>query len=233
MKKYINFLLQPPITFEFKNKLKHNFHTLTPGEMLIYVLFIRPFWEKKKRFFFEGELKLLGQMYIAERKALYETIFDEKPRHCFEIGTYTGGGSTFFISSAFANLGQGKLYTMENGTHYYNKARGFYSTHLLNQNRHIEFIFGEKPSDFDKYIPADKKVDCVFFDGAEDGQQTLDQYNYFLPYFKEGSIIMFHDWNTEKTVLVRPLITKNTKWKQVILLKHPESLGFVIFKYTN
>ena len=170
-------------------------------------------------------------MYIAERKALYDTIVAEKPRHCFEIGTYTGGGSTFFISSAFAKLGQGKLYTMENGTHYYNKAKNFYSSKLPDQNKHIEFIFGEKPNDFDKYIPADKKIDCVFFDGAEEGQQTLDQYNYFVPYFKKGSIIMFHDWNTEKTVLVKPFIIENQKWEQVVLLNQPVSLGFSIFKY--
>jgi len=203
---------------------------LTLGEILIYFIFIRPFWPKEKRFFFEGELKLLGQMYINERQALYEVIMKYKPRHCFEIGTYTGGGSTYFISAAFTKLGQGKLYTMENGTHYYNKARNFFLAHLPNQNKHIEFIFGEKPNDFDKYIPEDKKVDCVFFDGAENGQQTLNQYNYFKPYYKTGTVIAFHDWNTEKTNLVRQPVLEDSSWEKIIELTPPYSVGMAFFK---
>lgn len=231
MNKYIKFLLQPPITKKFPAKLKENFHTLTPLEMIIYFAFIRPFWSKDERFFFEGELKLLGQMYISERKALYNTIISEKPRHCFEIGTFTGGGSTYFLSKAFERIGQGTLYTMENDTHYYNKAKNFFATHLTNQNKHIEFIFGEKPSDFDKYLPQDKKVDCVFFDGAENAEQTLEQYNYFLPYLKKDSVIIFHDWNTEKTRSIKPVITGDTNWKLELELAPPTSIGLTVFKH--
>lgn len=54
MQKYLRFLAQPPITRQFKHKLKENFHTLTPGEMIIYFLFVRPFWNKQKRFFLKA-----------------------------------------------------------------------------------------------------------------------------------------------------------------------------------
>jgi hypothetical protein len=231
MNKYIKFLLQPPVTKEFKHKLKHNFHTLTPGEMVIYFLFIRPFWKKEERFFFEGSLALLGQMYTAERKALYETILKEKPRQCYEIGTYTGGGSTFFLASAFAKIGSGSLVTMENNDHYYQKGKKYYAEKLPNLNKHIDFIFGDKSSSFNSSIPADGKVDCVFFDGAEEAQQTLDQYNYFKPFLKKGSIIMFHDWNTDKSRLVKPVILNDSNWAKEAELTPPNSIGFAIFKH--
>lgn len=232
MKKYLNFIFQPLITRKFKQKLKQNFHTLTPFEMLVYFVVIRIFWDQEKRFFFEGSLPLLGQMSISERKLLYETILEHKPRQCFEIGTYTGGGSTFFLSSAFSKNKSGELITMENSDHYYNKAKKYYKNNLPVLNSHTKFTFGSTPNEFDKYILEDKKADCVFFDGAEDAQQTLDQYNYFLPYFKNGSIIMFHDWNTEKTRIIRPIILNNHQWKNIKEIEPPTSVGMAVFIMT-
>ncbi len=232
MNKYIKFILQPPITRSFGKKLKQNLHTLTPGEMIIYFLFIRPFWSKDKRFFFEGSLPLLGQMSISERKGLYDTILNEKPRQCFEIGTYTGGGSTYYLASALAKTRSGELITMENSEHYFNKAKNYFSNKLPNLNKVVRFIFGSTPNAFDSYVTTYDKVDCVFFDGAENGEQTLEQYQYFLPYFKKGSVIMFHDWNTEKTKAVRPLVLQDARWGKILELQTPYSaVGFTVFKH--
>lgn len=170
-------------------------------------------------------------MYISERKALHESIRQYRPRQCFEIGTYTGGGSTFFLSEAFKENTQGSLITMENSEYYYQKALNYYADKLPEQNKYISFVFGENPDDFTSFIPEDKQVDCVFFDGAENGQRTLDQYNYFLPYFKTGSVIMFHDWNTEKTEAVRPVVIGNPIWEKQLELTPPNSVGFTIFKH--
>jgi len=231
MNKYLTFFTQPPITRKFKSKLLHNFHTLTPFEMVIYFCCIRPFWSKDRQFFFEGSLGLLGQLYATERKVLYNTILEHKPRQCFEIGTYTGGGSTFFLASAFAQNQSGKLITMENSDHHHNKAKNFYANKLPQLNDHIKFVFGSTPDQFESYIFEDEKVDCVFFDGAEVGQQTVDQYLFFLPYFKSGSIIMFHDWNTEKTRIIRPIVLNNPNWLKIAELEPPDSIGMAIFKF--
>ena len=231
MNKYLRFIFQPPISKNFMGKLKSNFHVLTPLEMIIYFVFLAPFWSKDKRFFFQGSLLLKGQMYLLERKALYDIIVNEKPRQCYEIGTFTGGGSTFFLSSALQKNGNGTLLTMENDTKLYEKARKYYKDKLSGLNNHINFIFGERPEEFDKYIPEDKKVDCVFFDGAENSQQTLDQYHYFKPFFKPGSVIMFHDWNTEKTAAIRPVIETDTHWSKITELTPPDSIGFAAFRY--
>ena len=231
MNKYLSFLLQPPITKHFRAKLVHNFHTLTPGEMVIYFTLIRPFWSAAKRFYFEGSLGILGQMYIAERKAIFEIITTYKPAQCFEIGTFTGGGSTYFTASALAQNGTGKLYTIENDTHYFNKAKRYFTNKLPTLAKSVDFIFADTPTVFDQYLTPTKKVDCVFFDGAEDGQQTVDQYSYFKPYYQTGSIAMFHDWNTEKTRLVKGVIQADPRWKLLIELTPPTSVGFAAFIY--
>lgn len=231
MKSLLKIILQPPFTRNFSHKLKHNFHTLAPLEMLVYKLFYAPRWTKEKRFFYVGSPFLQGQMYWQERKALFDVVTKEKPRQCFEIGTFTGGGSTFFLSAALQKNGKGKLITLENVPRLYNKAKNFYLKKLPAQNKHITFILGDTPSAFDEYILEDKKVDCVFFDGAEDSTQTLEQYEYFKPYFKLGSVIMFHDWNTEKTAAIRPVVEADGHWKKIVELEPPDSVGFAAFRY--
>ena len=93
---------------------------------------------------------------------------------------------------------------------------------------YVEFILGDTTRSFEKYIG--KEVDCLFLDGAEDSQQTLDQYNEFSPYFKSGTILMIHDWNTEKTIAIKPVILADTQWEKMIELTQPTSVGFVVFK---
>lgn len=231
MKNKILFILKGiRITPEFKEKLTHNFHELTVLEMLIYFIFIRPFWIRERRFFFEGSLPLLGQMYVAERKVLFDTIIEKKPRHCFEIGTYTGGGSTYFIAKAFEEIGNGKLITMEIDPYYYNKAKEYFKKRIPKVEEHIEFILGSKAEAFDAIIKSYRSVDAVFLDGAEEGGQTLEQYNYFLPYFHTGTILMLHDWNTEKTRKIKPILDNDKNWRKVVELNPPQSVGMAVFE---
>ncbi|MBI5078292.1 MAG: class I SAM-dependent methyltransferase [Candidatus Yonathbacteria bacterium] len=231
MKNKILFVIKGlKITPNFKEKLTHNFHELTVLEMLIYLIFIRSFWDKKRRFFFEGSLALPGQMYIAERKVLFDVIKEKKPRHCFEVGTYTGGGSTYFISKAFESVGSGHLVTLENDPYFYNKAKKYYAEKIPVVAKHVEFMFGDKAQDFDKIIKLYVRVDCAFLDGAEDSNQTLSQYNYFLPFFHKGTILMVHDWNTEKTRELKPILLRGGKWRVYKEVKPPESVGLIVFE---
>ena len=107
----------------------------------------------------------------------------------------------------------------------------YFTTKLPNLSASVSFIFADTPSVFTEYLTPTNKVDCIFFDGAEDGQQTLDQYNFFKPYYKTGSIAMFHDWNTEKTRLVKGAVLADPRWKQLIELTPPLSVGFATFIY--
>lgn len=213
---------------KFKDKLRMNFHVLTFIERVYYLFFYRSRMTKEEQFFFEGSIYMPGQMYAAERKGLYDTIIENAPRHCFEVGTYTGGGSTFFIASAFKKLGKGKLYTLESYQYLYDWARKKYQKFVPELLPYVEFIFGDTTKSFEQYMR--ERVDCVFLDRAEDSQQTLDQYNAFFHHLKSGSILMIHDWNTEKTAAVKPIITADPQWKKVLELTQPISVGFAVFK---
>jgi predicted O-methyltransferase YrrM len=214
-----------------RKKLLENISVLSSFEKISYLLFIRLFQSKEDRIFFEGCLFLPGQMYKAERKALYDAIRDQKPDYCFEIGTYTGGGSTFFISKALKDNNKGKLFTIENYQPLYQKAVKRYKKFIKENYPFIDFILSSTPEVFTKYLNEENKSHMIFLDGAEDGQQTLEQYNFFKPYFKKGTILALHDWNTEKTVKVKPVILSDSHWKKVVELGKPVSVGFVVFEY--
>lgn len=214
-----------------ENKLKMNFGSLSKIDKIKYLLLIRPFQKNGERIFFDGSFFLPGQMYKAERKALYNCILENKPDYCFEIGTYTGGGSTYFISKALKDINSGKLFTIENDKFLYEKAKNRYKKYIKKQYPFVEFIFESNPQVFDKYLQEINKSNFIFLDGAEDGIQTLEQYNFFKKYFKQGTILALHDWNTEKTVKVKPVILGDENWVKQIELGRPDSVGFAIFKY--
>lgn len=209
--------------------LRHNFHALPHWKKIVYWVFLRPFQTKEEKFFFVGSLLLPGQMYSAERKALFDAIQREKPVDCFEIGTFTGGGSTYFLAESFYKLGKGKLVTMESDERLYNKAKNYYAEHLPHLVPFVEFVHGNCFADIKAHIQGGA-VSSFFLDGAENAQETLDQYNEFMPFVRTGTILMAHDWNTDKTRAVKPVILADVKWQKQVELGAPESVGFVVFK---
>jgi hypothetical protein len=108
----------------------HNYHELDRWQRLQYWMWHRGCLSPEDRFFFEGHRWLPGQMYREERRALYEAVLARKPRLCFEIGTASGGGSTFFIASAFKALGAGMLIYLESVRVVHEQAKRRYSADL-------------------------------------------------------------------------------------------------------
>ena len=210
----------------------HNYYELTKLERLRYWLTDRRWRSPEERFFFEGCRDTPGQMYVADRKALYDTIVQHRPRTCFEIGTYTGGGSTFFLASAFAQLGQGKLITMEVDDALFHFAKASYQRFLPNLLPYVDFIQGSSPERFLPFIEEnDQTVACFFLDGAEDAGETRRQYEFFEPYLKSGSIMIAHDWKTEKMRELAPVIERDPRWTINLEIGQPKSVGFVVCQY--
>ena len=214
----------------YQEKLLHHYHELNSLQKIRYNLFSRLDFTKRDRFFFEGCHGNPGQMFLAERRCLYNTILKYKPRHCFEVGTYTGGGSTYFLASAFAELGHGKVITMESDEHYYNIAKDFYYQNLSHLVPHVEFIHGSGIECFLPFLQEDN-IDCFFLDGAENSRQTLEQYTFFEKFAMPGTVLMAHDWETEKMVGLRPFLKEKNFWETMTLLSPPESVGFVVMKH--
>ena len=101
----------------FRRGLKMNLHVLNARQRALYRCVVRPFASAEEREFFEGIPSVAGQLYRAERHALYDAIVARAPKYGFEIGTFNGGGSTYFSAKAFAKLGHGKLVTLRSMRH--------------------------------------------------------------------------------------------------------------------
>jgi predicted O-methyltransferase YrrM len=189
---------------------------------------IRLFMPPKIRWFFEGHPQVKGQLWFKERKLIYDTIKTYKPSHCFEIGTWKGGGSTLFIAQALYENKQGKLHTIEINKDFYDDVKNNYQTYLEHLTPYIEFYLGDYRETFSEVLNTIDGLDFLFLDGPENAQETLDQYEFFLPYMKKGFVLMAHDWFTEKSKLVKPLIQNGDEWKIEVILTAPHSPGFAL-----
>jgi predicted O-methyltransferase YrrM len=189
---------------------------------------VRRFVPRKTRWFIEGHPKLHGQLWFEDRKLLYDTVRAYRPVYCFEIGTWKGGGSTLFILQALYENGKGKLYTIEVEQTFYEEATSNYRTYLPHLLPYVEFYLGEYRTTYPKVLSLIGTADLLLLDGAEDAQQTLDQYQLFLPYLGKGSMVLVHDWHTEKAESVRPLLLNGDEWEIIKILDPPRSLGFAL-----
>lgn len=190
----------------------------------------RNFVPSRARFFFEGRMEIPGQMWYSERKLLYETIRNRKPQSCFEIGTWRGGGSTLFITQALYGNKRGILHMVEADPALQHAAKSAYGKYLPQLLPFVEFHLGDYRREFVSHLGKIGRVDFLFLDGAEDGNQTLAQYKFFDPWLKPGSLLLVHDWLTEKTRLLRPEIEHSGKWVQQRILLSPVSVGMVLLE---
>ena len=214
----------------FRRGLKMNLGALNPLQHRAYSWLVRPFRSAEERDFFEGIPGVTGQMYCAERRALHDAVVRRAPRYAFEIGTFNGGGSTFFFAKAFARLGRGRLVTLEIDPGLHAQAVELYATRLPALRPCVEFLLGGSPACLEPFLRQAGSAEFVLLDGAEHADQSLEQFRFFEPWFRGGSILVLHDWNTEKMRLVRQRLTTSPRWREVLVLGEPDSIGLAIFE---
>ncbi len=180
----------------------------------------RVFVPRRTRWFIEGHPALDGQLWLADRRLLYDSVRAFRPAHCFEIGTWKGGGSTLFIAQALRDNGAGVLHTIEVDAAMVEQARATYQTHLPRLLPHVDFHQGDYRKEFDV-----RTADFLFLDGAEDARETLAQYEFFLPHMHAGSVLLAHDWLTDKARLVRERLEQAAEWRIDTVLLPPRSIG--------
>ena len=185
----------------------------------------RVFVARKTRWFVEGHPKLDGQLWLADRKLLYETVHALQPTNCFEIGTWKGGGSTLFIAQGLQDNGRGVLHTIEVDPAMAAEARRNYEAHLPHVLPHVDFHVGDYRQEYAASIAAAGSVDLLFLDGAEDAHETLAQYEFFLPHMRGGSALLVHDWLTDKARLIRERLENSSEWRIENVLLPPRSVG--------
>jgi predicted O-methyltransferase YrrM len=185
----------------------------------------RHFVPPKPRLYYEGRPPLEGQMWYRERKMLFQTIRRFKPIHCFEIGTWKGGGSTLFIAQALAENGKGMLHTIENNPEFRKQAEENFRKHLPDLFPFVDFRFGDYRQVFSEILNSAGRIDFLILDGPEDAQATLEQFWFFRPFMKPGALLMVHDWLTEKARLIRPILEDSNEWCLEKILLPPRSVG--------
>lgn len=192
---------------------------------------VRHLVPRRLGWFYEGCPDVPGQMWYADRRALYETIRRFKPKIVCESGTWLGGGSTYFIAQALYENGGGTLHTTEASPDFFAAAVQSYETHLIQLNPFVEFHQGDSVSIYPNILKTLGHVDAVLLDGAEDGEQTFNEFQLFEPYLGLNSLVMMHDWNTEKMKVLRPYLEVSPCWKLVLEVPPPQSVGFAVFQY--
>jgi cephalosporin hydroxylase len=205
---------------------------LSPRRLAIWNL-VRHLMPNKQRWYYEGHPPLRGQLWYAERKLLYETIRKYRPAVCFEIGTWMGGGSTLFVAQALHDNGAGILHTIEIDRKFYEEATSNYPRLLPHLQPHVAFHFGDYRVVYRETLSGVGQVDFLLLDGAENAEETLAQYQFFRPYFRSGSHLMAHDWNTAKCELLRGEMERTGEWEILTMLSPPRSLGLMLAARRN
>ncbi len=172
---------------------------------------------------------LEGQMTVSERKKLFELVRTVKPRQVFEIGTWKGGGSTYILSSALRKNKKGRLYTVELFPEFYNHAIKLYEAKLSYLRSYVDFHLGNSIEIYTPIIASIEKVDFLFLDGAEDDNQTVEEFELFRPKLLSGSVVALHDWKTKKMGKMRPLMENQREWYPLVELSEGPT-GFAAFR---
>ncbi|MFQ5856394.1 MAG: O-methyltransferase [Anaerolineae bacterium] len=208
-----------------------SFHALSPVQQRVYVV-IRQFIPGRLRWFYEGCISVPGQLWYAERRLLYMTIRKYNPKIVFEVGTWYGGGSTYFISQALYENGQGRLHTIESDPQLHAAAKANYRRYLAHLVPHVEFHLGDSTEVYPDVLAELGKVDAVFLDGAADAQQTVSEFEMFAPYMGRGSLLVMHDWDDEKMALLRPKIEGSPDGVLVKSISAPHSVGCAVYRHS-
>lgn len=177
---------------------------------------------------YEGHRHIPGQMWFEDRRVLYNAIREMRPRRCFEVGTWLGGGSTLVVTRALARNGSGKLHTIEVEEDLHTRAKTSYAKYLPELRPFVEFHRGDYRTVFTDLIERKGGVDLFVLDGAEDGAQTLAQFEFFDARSHAGTALFAHDWETEKAAQVRPLLESSDEWQIDVVVGPPKSVGLAV-----
>jgi predicted O-methyltransferase YrrM len=208
-------------------KRRLSYWTLSPSQVRAWQV-VRRLVPHDHRWFFEGSLTIPGQLWVAERKALYEAIKARPPQVAFEVGTWRGGGSTLFISHALFENGAGVLYTIDVDESMVHTAKELYARDYPHLVPYVKFLSGSSTDVYPSILSDLKHVDFLFLDGKEDAQQTYEEFLLFDPFLVPGSFIASHDWFSEKAALVRQHLEKSPDWTVTHVVEPPRSLGFAL-----
>jgi hypothetical protein len=205
----------------------HNAHDLGKTRFRLWLL-ARLLVPPSYRSLYEGHLRLPGQMWFEDRRVLYATVRRLRPKRCYEIGTWLGGGSTLVVARALRDNGFGHIHSIETDDWAYEQSVARYRQHIPELEQFVTLHHGDYRDTFPDLIEQEGGIDFFVLDGAEDGQETLDQFRFFDERSHAGTELFAHDWETEKARLVRPVLEQSDTWEITETAGPPKSVGLAV-----
>lgn len=156
-----------------------------------------------------------GQLWLGDRRLLWNTIRDLKPVTCAETGTWRGGGSTFFILNALRrNHVEGNpkplLYSVEANPVMHACAAGDYKHRWKNLAEYMCLTLGDSCETYGKLL-KDVTLDFCLLDGGE--TVTSPEFDLLAPKVRVGGVLMVHDWHNGKFVKALDDQAKDGIWE--------------------
>lgn len=170
-----------------------------------------------------------GQLTDEERRGVYDTVMELKPKLAVECGTWYGGGSTLAIARALAEIGEGVLCTYEIDrecrvtafeTMRHEHPQAWQRTEFIHGD-FIEHMRAWRSKLADGYITVHDRVpiDFAMIDGPEDPHYTMHCVDEVRPLMRldDGRVgtFIFHDWNRRKCDFIRSWIRTDRRMRVV------------------
>jgi predicted O-methyltransferase YrrM len=167
-----------------------------------------------------------GQIEAVEAHALYAHIRGSRPAVVIEIGTATGGGTTYWIASALDKNEHGMLHTIEIHRGKYHWATARYRQEMPHLLRRICFHLGNSV-ELLPHIAAGRHVDFAMIDGGS-GDVPVQEIKALEDRILPGSSIAVHDWYFDgKTGKVKRYLLGSDKWR-LLMEVGPDNLPDVL-----
>lgn len=156
-------------------------------------------------------------------KVLFKIIREFKPQTAIELGTCLGISSAYQSSAMILN-NNGRLITMEGSPELVKIAE----SHIKGLGiSNVEIIEGRFQDNLKRILEENKPIDYVFIDGHHDEKATIDYYNLFIPYLKDGAVLVFDDISWSKGMKNAWKIIQ--KDKNIQLAVNFKEIGICIF----
>ncbi|MBP1630259.1 MAG: hypothetical protein H6Q15_1152 [Bacteroidetes bacterium] len=160
-------------------------------------------------------------------KVLFKIIREFKPQTAIELGTCLGISSAYQSSAMILN-NSGRLITMEGSPELVKIA----DSHIKGLGiSNVEIIEGRFQDNLERILEENKPIDYVFIDGHHDENATIDYYNLFIPYLKDGAVLVFDDISWSKGMKNAWKIIQ--KDKNIQLAVNFKEVGICIFENKN
>lgn len=144
-----------------------------------------------------------GQLWLDDRRVLWNTVRELKPQVAAETGTWQGGGSTFFILEAMRMNGCGVLHSVESDATMHTIAAHRYGNEWSYLAPYLRLHLGDSVTVYREEL-RDVQLDLVFIDGGD--KDALAEFNLLAPKLRLGGALFCHDWHNGKAEELKPVL---------------------------